>query len=466
MTTQPPDDPIRSIAVVGDGLEAAVAAAFLASALDPRAVRILLLDSAVRPRRECGTDWSYAHIPPRAMPFLEALGMTPRTLIAHASGGFSLGTLLCGLPGGRTGRIPFGPVGQNWLGCPSHLYWSRAAGQGAVPAYADLSIAGQAMRLGRFAPEGSGSLAREGDYRTGMTCDPPALAGLLVAKAIAAGVVRSSPLHEALRVGDRLDGIRTVDGNRVEADLYVDCTGGDARFEFTASDHAETAERIEAPDRPFATAEMDAQGWSIRTPLSPGRTLERRVSSATRPHLLAEPWRGNVLAIGRAAFAFPVTPALEWLLLQEQLEALVDLLPGADCLPAETARYNAQVREVAAQASDAAAILSALRSKDILLALEDESPSAVLRVRLFAERGRVTSEHQDVMRSAEWATLLLACGLMPARDDIFAEQVPLSRLTPVLQDLARRAEAAALRLPTYSHFIAKLTEQIHSGLRS
>lgn len=453
MSVAHPSGPIRRIAIVGGGLEAWITALFLARTLDAGTVAIKMVPIG-RTARD-GRDpeaIGYAHIAPESVEFLGALGIDPRTLTVRSAAGFSLGIRYEDSSGSCKVDLPFGTVGTDWLGCPFHHYWVRAAKEGLDLDYTAHSLPGQAMRTGVFAPpEQAMSVAKSVPYSAGMTCDPWALTEIAREHAIAVGVQQSAR--------ESIEDLTVISPD--EADLVIDCSHS-SREECGQKDDAARSwvvDEIDEPPRPFVTVRTSPEKWSIITPILARRALRARIPppSATR---FEPPWRGRVVAIGRAAIPLcPVLP-LHWPLLQAQLEALIDLLPGHDLAAVEVKRYNDQIAEIARQATGATALLSVLRAADREQALRAAPFSTQQLVELFRSRGSVTRDDPHIMPAHEWAKLLLAHGVLPRHTNPFSEHLPLDQLRAALSELRRSVTMIASRFPPYGPFISGLRQHL------
>lgn len=239
----------------------------------------------------------------------------------------------------------------------------------------------------------------------------------------------------------------------IDADLTIDASGparlltGERAFEDWRA--VLPCERVV-----FGVAENDpgacdryvatAQGWRATWP---GVQVEAGGSGiAIAPGRLSEPFAGRVVALGDAAVQPGPLGRAGFTLALGQLALLLELLPARDPEPLLQAEYNRR------------AGLQADRMRDFLGAhyhgggrtqgtfwhkLRDASRPASLDRLLaqFARRGQVVPADEELVQRDAWTAVLLGQGMRPERPDPVTLSVAPSHAARRLNDLAARLAA-------------------------
>jgi len=280
---------------------------------------------------------------------------------------------------------------------------------------------------------------------------------------------------ELRRADGFIEALLLADGQRVAADLFIDCTGPAARIRSTLDDKFDDWSRwllsdrviIESgepePDQPLLDEVIaTAAGWSWRSP-SPSATATGSVFSSAygvdsggaiplRQGRVVEPWVRNCVAIGDAAVT--VEP-LEWTnlhLAHSQIDRLVSMMPGADFAPVELAEYNRQCNAEADRVRDFLCMhyVTARRSEPFW---KDASavalpPSLAHTLSLFAERGRLPYYEEETFARDSWLAVLLGQGFLPRRIDPLVDSVTPEQAEGALSRRQAR-EPPAQAQPSY-----------------
>jgi len=462
------DRAIRSVAVLGGGITGLSAALAFARALPQ--VQVSLIRTPADPNtladRLPGTLPSIAR-------FHDAIGLPEAELLRSGAATRRLGTRFehwsaddarwihvhgdYGLP---AGIVPF------------HQLWAQARRLGQGRAYHAYSAGAVIADAGKF-------VLPDGDPRSPLSTFDYALrlsreqyAALLAALAGSAGVAMSDgTLAQAERRADGgVAALLLADGRRIEADLFLDCTGTSAALLSKLADSFEDwsgylpchrlllstgpATRADSCD----TVEALPDGWQSSTPL-PDRTLQVRASDTAegdaitiRPGRRPNPWLHNVLAIGDAAIAIdPLVSANLHLAHSAILRALA-LLPGRDCAPVELAEYNRLTALEAARVRDFTALhyLRSGRSDGAFWQAAARLPvpdSLAHTLQQFDTRGRLPFHEEETFEKDSWLAALCGMGMLPRATDPVALAAPLEINLPTLEQFADDLAAMAARLP-------------------
>ncbi|HLQ13587.1 MAG TPA: tryptophan halogenase family protein, partial [Steroidobacteraceae bacterium] len=216
--------PIRSIAILGGGTAGWMAAALFACKLRDLAPSIQVIESP-----EIGTiGVGEATIPPIGL-FNNALGLDESDFIRQTRATFKLGIQF--RDWGRLGRTyfhPFGVFGTAAGMDALHHCWLRARKHGETRPYEHWSLNAMAAQLNRFMRPGKPDGGLAALYAYAFHFDAGLYAQYLRRYAEQRGVRRLERKVERveLRGADGfIQALRLDDGGRVEADLYIDCSG-------------------------------------------------------------------------------------------------------------------------------------------------------------------------------------------------------------------------------------------------
>ncbi|MEG3181323.1 tryptophan 7-halogenase [Sphingomonas sp. LT1P40] len=467
--------PVRSVAVVGRDIAAVLIALGVHRALASVgvAVRLVELPSALGPGQ--------------AVSALPSLGNL------HALLGLREEVLAT-----RCGRVPvMAQQFTGWSATPFlHGYdvarpaindvdfvqfWSLARRSGMRVPLDEFSLAAAAAKQGRVS--GGGDAPAPGYH-----LDASAYAALLREGCAAAGVtIDTTSSVQIEREGERIAAIQLADGQRIEADFFVDASGaervlvGDAPFESWAqwfpADRAFTA--IAAPiDPPPAFARIAAapDGWVGMFPLQRHIALaghfaasgagdeadaHRMLDAAgiagvqaltVRPFAcgaLRRSWIGNCVAVGEAAVALEELDAVELQVLQIALSTLVAWWPvDRDTMP-EAVEYDRAIAGHVGNIRDfqlAHYVLSD-RPEEMWRTARAAPPPERLaaRLALFGARGILPPYDDETFSAQSWAAVLAGHGVVPAESDPAVDRTPpdeqIGKVQRLLQLIAEQVRA-------------------------
>ena len=290
------NDQIRSIVIVGGGTAGWMAATALARVLGRQTATITLVES-----EEIGTiGVGEATIPP-IQAFNTLLGINEDEFVRATKGTFKLGIEF--LDWWRVGHRyfhPFGVYGHDFGPIPFEGLWHRLNQAGQAEPLDHYSICAMGAAAGRFMrpqPGGNTPLARIG---YAYHFDAGLYAAFLRRHAQAAGVTpREGRVVEVLLDTERgfIEAVSLADGTRIEADLFIDCSGFrgllvaealGTRFEdwgqWLPNDRAVTVPSANVgPPTPFTRSTARGQGGSGGSPSSIAPAMVMSIQAATFP---------------------------------------------------------------------------------------------------------------------------------------------------------------------------------------
>ena len=470
--------PLRSVAILGGGLAGWMTACALIRAL-PAGCAIRVIETAD----------SVPHGALSTLPVLRTfhglLGLEEAALMRAAHGTFKLGSRFSGWTAGD--HIEgFSDVGAGLEGVAFHHHWLRARASNDVGPFEDYSLAAVAGRMGRFAPPSEDARSVLSTLSYGLHLDAAAYVAVL--RAGGAGVTRGPGEVTAVTLSAEgaVTAVELADGERVEADLFIDTTaegrliGRALGVEWRDAsawlpcDRLATREIAPRPNPPPLTeVEAVAEGWLRRVPLRDrdAVTLAYRADLTSDAEALeilggeahveslrngrrAEAWRANCVAIGPAAGQIEPLNGADVHLIQSGVSRLLGLLPGRDGDPQAAAEYNRLMAEEMDRALDMAVMRYALsgRGDPLWTMARQAAPSAPLTYKLaqFESRGRVVLYDEETFMEGSWIEALIGHGVLPRRHDPLAERLPAARATEALARLRALIRQTAQALPSHA----------------
>ena len=501
-----PDDgqaqAIGSICIVGGGTAGWSAAALLSQVLRGSGCRITLIESSAIPTVGVGE----ATIPP-IFDFLRNIGADEVEFIRRCRATFKLGIQFRDwLHHNHAYWHPFGNLGVTINQRPFHHYYcmNRAAGYGET--LADLCPSVALAEDGKFAfpsPDGQwpgGAVAYALHFDAGL------VAAFLRDHAVAAGVERlDRRIVGATRgEGERIARVQFDDGESLEADFYIDCSGFrgllieetlGAGFEdwkhWLPCDSAVAAPTAAQEQRaPYTVATARSAGWQWRIPLQhrTGNGLvyasdfisdadaQAQLLAGLDGEAQADPrvlrftaglrkraWVGNCLAIGLSAGFLEPLESTSIHLIHTGLNRLLDLFPDRRFDPALIAAYNRDVHREYAHIRDFLLLHYVPNRRegepfwDHMRGL-DLPDTLAEKIELFTRTGRIMSRQRELFSDISWFYVMHGMGLTPAALDPLAEAAPFGEVRKVIDQLRGAMQAFRSAAPTHDAILDRLLD--------
>lgn len=490
-------EPVRRIVIVGGGtagwMTAAAAARFLAS--PDRSIRLIESEAIGTVGVGEGT------IPPM-VEFNQMLGIPERDFLKATKASYKLGIDFVdwGAEGERYFH-PFGHIGSSLDGLAFHQLWLKFREQKGIGPLIAYSLSALAAINDRFAPPAPDPRSPVSPLAYAYHLDASLYAAMLRTFAEGRGVERIEG-----RIGEveqdeagMVTAVRLDDGNRVEGDLFIDCSGFRALLigqtlgaEFEDWSHWLPCDRaIAVPTRRteplllYTRAIAHPAGWQWRIPLQ-HRTGNGHVYSSAHisdeeaertlvANLDSEPvgafnrlsfkagrrkkaWEKNVVAIGLSAgFLEPLESTSIWLI-QHGIQKLFALFPDMRFGAVERDEYNRAIREGYEGVRDFIILhyQATRRSepfwRDVRAA---KMPDTLQRkIDLFADKGRVFRYKDELFELPSWIAVMLGQGILPKAYDPLVDSLPQGQVSRSLRELREMYRTTALALPRYDQFLA------------
>lgn len=488
--------PLGRVAIIGGGVEAWMTAAGLDRAAGGQAqIRVVETGPAVT---------GALSTLPSLRSFHALLGLDEAALMAATRATYKLGSRFGGWTPGMSFCDAFGEIGANLEGVGFHHYWTRLRQDGDATPLDNYSLAAVIAQSGRFARPDPDPRSPLSTLAYGLHLDAALYVGVLRGLALQGGVAASAgEVAQVLRDGQTGDIAAVVlgDGERVEAELFVDCTGpaalliGDEPFEdWSTLLPADRAVRITADVHrdapPLTEIEAAAEGWRWRIPLRDrldsglvyraDLTSDEAAVKAARvglpQHGVGEPafqslrngrraraMVGNCVAIGGAAGMVEAMDCADVHLIQSGVTRLITLFPrpgGATVTaPVAVQEYNRLGAETIDRVRDRAILhyRRAGRRDGAIWDLGRAAPvpeKLAYRIAQFESRGRVVMYDEETFLEPSWIAAFIGHGVLPGRYDPLVDRMPAERIKATAERMRAIFRQTADRLPSHAEALA------------
>ncbi|MEM7330227.1 MAG: tryptophan halogenase family protein [Pseudomonadota bacterium] len=499
---------ITKICILGGGTAGWMTAAALSNKFNALGLEIQLIESD-----QIGTIGVGEATLPHIRFFNEQLGIDERAFMQATAATFKLGIEFCDW-GKRGDRYihPFGDYGLPSRGIDFHQLWLRLNQQGMVSRLDDYSYPIVAAELGRFQMPGEDHNQIGSNFGYAYQFDSSLYAKFLRTYCEARGVVRTEGKvveSEQNPETGAIERLRLENGDQVEAELFVDCsgfrgilieqklhTGYDDWSEWLPCNRA-VAVPSEARGKllPYTRATARTAGWQWRIPLqhrtgnghvywsdyiSDDEATHQLMSTLEGP-ALAEPkqlffktgrrkkfWHKNVVSIGLSGGFLEPLESTSIHLIQEGITALIELFPGAQIESSDVDEYNDRMG------------LNFERVRDFLLlhyvaTQRDDSDmwryfremklpeSLSEKIAAWTTRGYVLKYEFGVFLPPSWIAVMLGQNLMPEAYDPRVDKIRLEDLNSEIESLKQATQHAAQETPEQADFLRRYGAELQSA---
>jgi tryptophan halogenase len=303
------------------------------------------------------------------------------------------------------------------------------------------------------------------DYR--IAIDAAKLRDLAKHRALAAGVTQFSTKVMGTAWSDGRIRHLLLDGEQsAEVDFYLDCTGtargltGAAGWTgIQALPYRRETGSVETGDGNLSLATVTASPdrWTRELALRTRRVTE--TFSCLEDGLahfgyLAVPWRGNCVALGRAACDLPALHAPAFSLLTRELGLLGALLPADPATARVEAReYNRRALTAFGHMRDAQALFEAASARTQGKPSPDLSDNLARKIEQFTSRGRLVMYDDEILSDSEWIACLLGLGFTPECVSPLAMAASVDAVCDNYLRFAKRIRQAVERMPDQQTYI-------------
>jgi tryptophan 7-halogenase len=285
-----------------------------------------------------------------------------------------------------------------------------------------------------------------------------------------------------------ISALRLSNGRVIAGDLFVDCTGPDARLLSALGSEAPVGRQVRAA---FSQRHSDKVGppcrsviardfgWQSETSLkasvarltvyAPESESEALAAHGDPPQHTGEitlgrrdsAWVGNCVAIGHAASVLEPLTHAPMLLLEREIDRLLTLVPFSHDMAMERREYNRQGAEdfTHAQIFNRALYETPPKAQtNFWLAACAEPPheKLVQKITQFESRGWLAAFDLEPFTPEDWVILHHGMRRRPARYDRMADRTPENEVRPVLDSMRREIENLVKTMPTHHDYMIGL----------
>jgi tryptophan halogenase len=493
---------IKKIVVVGGGTAGWMTAATFAKVLGKEYCEIQLIESDAIGTVSVGE----ATIPQIAL-FNRILGINENDFIQKTKGTFKLGIEFIDWTKEGGGYMhPFGDHGKGMDAIQFHHYWLKMNQKGTVPDLEEYSLAAVAARQGRFMrPQNMGNSPLS-EINYAFHFDATLYADYLRDYSIERGVNRTEGkvVDVFLRNSDGfIDSLKLENGERINGDLFVDCTGfrglliEDAlKTGFTDwSDELPCDTAVAMPCkaknpeslRPFTQATAQKVGWTWRIPLQHRvgngyvysskfmsddeavKILSEQMESEplSKPNFLRwktgmrkKGWNKNCIAIGLSAGFVEPLESTGLHLIQSAIAKLMGLFPhnGFDQIDIDT--YNNQSKTELEYIKDFIVLHYKATDRDdseFWRFCRDMKVSDRLQAKidLYKANGRIYRENVELFNETSWLAVMHGQGLKPKGYHPLVDVLDENEIQRRLDHIKSVIDKSVETMPLQKDFIEK-----------
>ena len=487
------DQPVKRVVIAGGGTAGWTVAAALAQQLGS------LLDITLVESDEIGTVGVGEATIPTFRSFHALLGIDEREFMRNTEASFKLGIAFenWGRQGDRYIH-PFGDVGKSTWMSDFHHMWLMAKARGFGGSIDDYCFELQAAEAGKFA------VTEKSPINYAYHLDATLYAAFLRKRFEAKGVKRIEGKINGISQ-DAESGYVTAlvmkNGQRVEGDLFVDCTGlrGLIIEETLKAGYedwrhwlpTDSALAVQTPSKeeilPYTRSIARSSGWQWRIPLQSrvGNGLvycsEHQSEDEARAEVLSnlegEPltdprliryvtgrrrkaWDKNVVAIGLSSGFLEPLESTSIHLIQIGATRLIQLFPFGGNFEALAARYNERTQYDFEHVRDFIILHYKLTERDDTPFWRscrdlDIPESLASRIELFRESGIIQPAAEELFKVASWLFVMVGQGVMPEHHHHMGALLGDERLKRALESLKGNIGQAVGSMPRHREFLQK-----------
>ncbi len=489
---------IKRIAIVGGGTAGWMAASILARALPGTATVITVIESP-----DIGTvGVGEATIPP-IIDLLRFLSINEGDFVTHTRSTYKLGIKFTDWSRiGRSYWHPFGTFGANINLRPFHHAWAKARADGLAPRFNDFSLCAALGDTGKFRFPDAAVQGPVAGLRYALHFDAGLVAKYLRTYSERLGVARleRTVAQTTLREDGFLDELVFTDGTRLQADLYIDCSGFRGVLIEQAlktgyldwSDMLPCDRAVAVPTElaaarpPYTEASARGAGWRWRIPLQhragngyvycsahidDNAALEDLLA-AVGEKPLADPrflrfvtgrrklfWNRNCVALGLASGFLEPLESTSIHLVMSGVYKLLEHFPNTSFAQSNIDSYNGELIQEIERIRDFIVLHYCLtdRSDTPLWAYCQSMKlpdSLAQRIELYERTGRVRIKAGELFTDLSWFYIFEGMGVTPESYDPLLDVVTMDQLRDILSSMAQSTALAAHGVPAHDSYFS------------
>ena len=485
--------PLKRIVVAGGGTAGWMAAAAIARTLGP-AVNLTLVESDA-----IGTVGVGESTIPPLVAYNRILSINEAELMRATQATFKLGIQFDNWREvGDSYFHSFGLTGKDHWSAGFQHFWLAARERGLARNYGDYCLELMAAEAQKFAHLPDDRLAYA--YQL----DATLYAKYLRQMAEGDGCVRREGKIADVELDGESGNIASLlleSGERIEGDLFVDCTGfrallieGALEAGFDDWTHwlpCDSAIAIQTnsvgPPVPFTRAIAHAEGWQWRIPLQHrvgngivfcskflerGAALERLMENLQgdaliKPNHLAfttgvrrKQWHRNCVAVGLSGGFMEPLEATSIHLIQRAVLRLLRMLPLTEISQRDIDEYNEQQLQDFVQIRDFLILHYKATERDDsdfwrycrTMPIPDTLDQ---KIELFRETGRVFRKNEELFAENSWVQVMMGQGIVPRAYHPIATKLGDEELGRLMQTISAGVEQMVAGLPAHQDYVTR-----------
>ncbi|WP_062058428.1 tryptophan halogenase family protein [Cellvibrio sp. OA-2007] len=490
-------NPIRSIAIVGGGTAGWMAAALISNILKGTDTKITLVESP-----DIATIGVGEATVPSFMAFLASAKINPKEFIEATAGTFKLGIRFDDwYRKGNNFFHPFGQIGRRIDGHDFYQVWLKTIAQGSETRLMDHAPAAIMAEQHRFMVETQLQNTPLENYGYALHLDAVMAARYLRSIAQANGVMRIESTVNTVAQDQRgyIASISLVDGQKITADFFIDCTGFKGllieetlQVGYDDWSHylpcnravAVQTENIHEP-APFTVATARDAGWTWKIPLQ-HRTgngyvfasdycsddeATQTLLNAVDGRLVNEPriipfvtgkrkkiWHKNCLALGLASGFLEPLESTAIHLIYRTLVHFIRNFPDRDFIPLLEQECNAQIDQDYLEVRDFIILHYCTSQRDDTdfwrwCNTMPMPTSLQKKMADFRQRGQLERNSENLFGVDSWYSILEGMHIRPEKYHPLVDALNSEKLAQSLMQGKQAIYEMAMRLPMHGDFI-------------
>ena len=503
------DSRIKHIAIVGGGTAGWMAASMLVRALPDRACAITVIESP-----DIGTvGVGEATIPP-FIELLRFLEINEADFVRHTQSTYKLGIKFKDWRRiGHSYWHPFGTFGTTIDRRPFYHYWQRAEAEGRAPRFNDYSLCAALGDEGKFRFPDAKAQGPIAGLRYALQFDAGLVAKYLRGYSEQRGVTRieRTVASATQRPDGFLDQLVFADGTRLQADLYIDCSGfRGLLIEQTLktgyldwSDVLPCDRAVAMPTElasaraPYTLSTARAAGWQWRIP------LQHRIGNGyvyCSAHLsdaeahddlmrtvgekpMADPrflrfvtgrrklfWNRNCVTLGLASGFLEPLESTSIHLVMSGMYNLLDHFPDLSFEQSNVDSYNAELIDEMESIRDFIVLhYCATQRSDTPLWSYCQSmklPTSLLkRIELYKGTGRIRPKPRELFTDLSWFYIFEGLGIQPVSFDPLVAGPNFAQVLELMRAMSNQVAQDLRNAPSHDSYFASAAAPLPGASR-
>lgn len=483
----------RRIVIAGGGTAGWMAAAAIARSMG-RTIDLTLVES-----EQIGTIGVGESTIPPLVAYNRILGINEAEFMRETSATFKLGIMFDNWKDvGERYFHSFGTTGKDHWSAGFQHFWLHGLTKGHSQPYDDYCLELIAAREGKFAhlPGDQANYAYH--------LDSGLYAKFLRRMAEADGAKRVEGKIASVNLDPESGDIASLTlegGQKIEGDLFVDCTGFRALLiegalhvgydDWTHYLPCDSAIAVQTesvgPPAPFTRAMAHDAGWQWRIPLQHrvgngivycSRYLDKdaaleRLTGNIEGKTLVQPnflrfaagarrkqWHRNCVAVGLSGGFMEPLESTSIHLIQRAVIRLIRMMPGGKVSERDIAEFNDQQFQDMEQIRDFLILhYKATDRRDSPFwrqcAAMEIPDSLAQKIELFRETGRVFRKNEELFAENSWVQVMMGQGIMPQSYHPVAAKLTDEELTKLLTLLRDNVAKSVASMPRHGDYVAQ-----------